>query len=120
MAGFLERNGFCVVRQDASSLRLAYLSDHVYFFAFMPYVLGAAKRLLFGVAPAGKTVTELYESTGKAGALSDKATRQRLVDAAKLIGRVVTWPAAVLMWLYYKASSSQPGDSLYTLARRAD
>jgi SAM-dependent methyltransferase len=118
LAGFLERNGFSIEHQDARTLRLAYLSDHLYFHAFMPFVLGAAKRLLFGKTPPGTTVTELYESSGKAGVLADKASRQRLVDAVKQIARLVTRPLAACLWLFYRATMPLPGDSLYTLARR--
>ncbi len=118
MKGFLERNGFVVVRQDAGTLKLGYLSDHVFFYAVMPFVLKLAKRVLFGKAGAAKTVSELYSAGGAAGALSDKSRRQALVDAAKLPLRLVTWPVAAAMWLYYRATRPLPGDCLYTLARR--
>ena len=101
-------------------LRLAYLSDHICFYAVMPCVLGLAKRILFGAASEGKTITELYQTTGKAGALSDKSVRQKLVDVAKIAMRIVTWPAACVLWLYYRATRPNPGDCLYTLARRED
>ncbi len=116
MRTFLASKGYSVVRQDAGTLRLAYLSDHLYFAAIAP-LISAYKTLKFGAAATGKTVTEL--EGGGAGALSDKAARQRLVDAAKLVLRVVTWPAAALMWVFYKLTRPLPGDSLYTLARRA-
>jgi len=119
MRGFLEREGFVVVRQDAGSLKLAYLSDHVYFYALMPFMLSLAKRVLFGKAEEGKTVTELYATSGSTGALSNKGTRQALVDAVKFVLRLITYPAALLMWLCYRATRPFPGDCLYTLARRA-
>lgn len=119
MRGFLERNGFSVVHQDAGSLKLAYLSDHIYFYALMPCMLSLAKRLLFGNAEESKTVTELYASSGGTGALADKSLRQSLVDAVKLVLRLITIPVAVLMWLWYRATRPLPGDCLYTLARRA-
>jgi len=118
MKGFLERNGFRVVRQDSGLLRLAYLSDHICFYAVMPFVLGIAKRLLFGAASEGKTITELYQTTGKAGALADKSLRQNLVDTAKILMHAVTWPAAIGLCVYYRATRPHPGDCLYTLARR--
>ena len=49
---------------------------------------------------------------------ADKSRRQALVDAAKTILRLFTWPAAALMWAYYLATRPLPGDCLYTLARR--
>ncbi len=119
MRGFLEREGFTVVRQDAGSLKLAYLSDHVYFYALVPFMLSLAKRVLFGKADESKTVTELYASSGSTGALANKGTRQALVDAVKFVLRLITYPVALLMWLYYRATRPFPGDCLYTLARRA-
>lgn len=118
LEGFLEREGLRVARQDAGALKVAYLSDHLFFYALMPAVLGAAKRVLFGAASGEKTVTELYAESGRAGALSDKSRRQALVDAVKLVLRPLTWPAACLMWLYYRATRPFPGDCLYALARR--
>jgi len=118
MKAFLEREGFVVLRQDAGRLKLGYLSDHIYFYALMPAALRLAKRLLFGKKDDGRTVAELYAETGAAGALSDRSRRQALVDALKLALRLFTWPAAALMWLYYRATRRLPGDCLYTLARR--
>lgn len=116
MRGFLERRGYEVVRQDAGTLKLAYLSDHLYFAMLAP-LIAIYKRIKFGPAASGKTVTEL--EAGGTGALSDKAKRQGLVDAVKLVLRVLTWPVAALMWAFYKLTRPLPGDSLYTLARRA-
>ncbi len=118
MRGFLERGGFTVIHQDAGILKIGYLSDHIYFYALMPVLLSLAKRLFFGKTDESKTVSELYASSGGAGALADKSRRQSLVDAAKLILRLFTWPAALLMWLWYRATRPFPGDCLYTLARR--
>ncbi len=118
MRGFLEREGFAVLHQDAGSLKISYLSDHIYFYALMPSALALAKRLLFGKTGESKTVTELYAETGAGGALADKSLRQNLVDAAKAVLRLITWPAAIFMWLFYRATRSLPGDCLYTLARR--
>lgn len=120
MRGFLERNGFAVVQQDTGSLKLVYLSDHIYFYALMPFMLSLAKRVLFGKAEEGKTVTELYASLGKTGALADKGLRQNLIDAVKFFLRVITIPVAVLMWLWYRSTCPLPGDCLYTFARRVD
>jgi SAM-dependent methyltransferase len=117
MKGFLERSGLAVIHQDAGSLKVGYLSDHIYFYALMPCVLKLAKRVLFGKTE-GKTVTELYASSGCMGALANKSLRQSLVDGAKMLLRVVTWPAALVMWAWYSATRPLPGDSLYTLARR--
>lgn len=120
MKGFLERNGFAVEHQDAGTLKLAYLSDHIFFYALMPFALKAAKRILFGKSADGGTVSELYAASGSGGALADKSRRQALVDAVKNVLRLVTWPVAAVMWLYYLATRPLPGDSLYTLARKSD
>lgn len=118
MKGFLDRNGFSIVRQDAGALKVRYLSDHLFFYALMPCVLGLAKRLMFGSSAQGKTVSELYASSGGSGVLADRSRRQKLVDAFKFVLRLLTWPAALLMWAYYTATRPLPGDCLYTLARR--
>ncbi|UPT73990.1 MAG: hypothetical protein M0D55_19515 [Elusimicrobiota bacterium] len=117
MRTFLANHGFSVVRQDAGTLKLAYLSDHLYFAALAP-LIAVYKRAKFGAASAEKTVTEL--EAGGTGVLSDKSRRQGIVDAVKLVVRVVTWPLATLMWAYYRLTRPFPGDSLYTLARRVD
>ena len=117
LRGFLERRGFEVARQDAAALKVSYLSDHLYFYALMPLALGLAKRLLFGAKAEGKTITQLYaENPG--GALADKSSRQELVDLAKAVLRLVTWPAALAMWCWYSATRPLCGDCLYTLARK--
>jgi SAM-dependent methyltransferase len=115
MRGFLARRGFGVVRQDAGALKVGYLSDHIYFYALMPFVLRLARRVLFGARSEGKTITQLYAES-PAGALSDKGTRQRLVDGAKALLRLVTWPAALALWGWYRATRPLCGDCLYTLA----
>lgn len=120
MRSFLERNGFLVVRQDAGSLKLSYLSDHIYFYALMPAALALAKRALFGKAAGGGTITQLYDASGAGGALADKSRRQALVDASKRLLRVLTWPAAAALWAWYAATRPSSGDCLYTLARRVD
>lgn len=118
MRGFLEKNGFAVVRQDAGTLSTAYLSDALFFDWLMPKVLGAYKRAAFGSAAGDRTVTELYDSTGKSGVMADKALRQKLVDGVKVLLRWATWPAALLLKLKYTAERGDAGDSLYTLAKR--
>jgi SAM-dependent methyltransferase len=123
MKGFLERNGFAVEHQDAGSLKLEYVSDHLFFFGFMPLALDAAKTLLFGRGKHG-TVTELYAGTAtaaskdNAGTLADPVIRARLVNALRTVFRAATWPVAAVMTAYYRATRELPGDCLYTLARR--
>lgn len=117
MRGFLERRGFEVLRQDAGALKVSYLSDHLYFYALMPLVLKLAKRVLFGARSDGKTISQLY-SENPGGALSDKSRRQGLVDLAKSVLRLLTWPAALAMWCWYRATRPSCGDCLYTLARK--
>lgn len=118
---FLERQGFEVVRQEAGTLRLGYLSDHFFFYRLMPGAIALAKRVLFGGRGArdGATLSELYAGDTKApcGGLGDKMTRQRLVNAARSVFQVVFAPAALLMKTYYRLSRPHCGDHLYTLAR---
>ena len=68
MRGFLERQGFEVLRQEAGTLKLRYLSDHFFFYRVMPGVLRIARGLIFGkkAEASGKTITELYEEIGRA------------------------------------------------------
>lgn len=125
MRAFLEKHGFEVERQVAGELRVDYISDHLFFFGLMPVALRAAKLLLFGRGKTG-TVSELYARSagGAAGAekggLSDPLVRVRLVEWAKSLAKVATWPIALVMTAYYRATRELAGDSLYTFARRVD
>lgn len=125
MRGFLEARGFRVERQDAGHLKVAYLNDHIFFFALMPFVLAAAKRVLFR-GRAGATVTELYAASAAAahgaepGGLADPAVRARLVSWLRLACGLLTYPAAFVMTAYYRATRELAGDCLYTLARKTD
>jgi len=133
MRGFLERNGFRVIRQDAAKLKIYYLAEHFFFYVLMPSLLGAARRLLFGAA-AGRTITELYAERSKTSAappdavrgswrdraravLCDKWTRQRVVNAFKALCAVFVYPMAAAMAAYYRLRRPECGDSLFTLAR---
>ncbi|MBI3548999.1 MAG: class I SAM-dependent methyltransferase [Elusimicrobia bacterium] len=124
---FLERSGFKIVRQESGTLKVRYLADHFFFFLVMPLVLGAARRLLFGRGSGG-TITELYAAQGVEpgakgsgggvrGILSDKVMRQRLVNAFKAACYLLIMPLAAGMTLYYRMTSSERGDCLFTLAR---
>jgi 2-polyprenyl-3-methyl-5-hydroxy-6-metoxy-1,4-benzoquinol methylase len=121
LKGFLERQGFAVVRQEADALTLRYLSDHFFFHRLMPGVLALARRALFGrrSATEGRTLSELYASAGgaKAGALGDKLIRQRIVDAARLTFQWLSAPAALALRGCYRLSRPHSGQYLYTLAR---
>ena len=122
LKGFLERHGFDVVRQEAGTLKLRYLSDHFFFYVVMPRLLALARRVLFGKSADGKaaTITELYGSSkgASAGVLGDKLRRQRLVNAALFVFRILFFPVAVAMKMYYTLREPRSGDCLYTLARR--
>lgn len=116
LRGFLERRGFEVVRQDASALRLSYVADHIFFYGMMRPLLGPLKRLLFGVAAAGKTVSEVAKD-GRAGALADPVRRHRLVAAFRALMKLPILPLALLIKLRY-ALRTDAGNDLYTLARK--
>ncbi len=120
MKGFLERQGFSVIRQDAGSLRTRYLADHFFFYRVMPPALAMARRLLFGAkaASSGETVTALYGKSG-GGALFDKRRRQRIVDLARAGFNAGFWPAAACLKAYYRMREPRCGDCLYTAARLA-
>lgn len=119
---FLERHGFEVVRQDAGTLKLRYLSDHCFFFRVMPGLLALARRVLFGRSARGNgaTITELYRrsKSAPAGMLGDKLRRQRLVDVARFSFQIAFSPAALVQRAYYRSREPRSGDCLYTLARR--
>ena len=121
LRGFFERHGFEVVRQDAGTLKLRYLSDHFFFFRVMPGLLALARRVLFGRAAdkGGATITELYGRSGgaPAGVLGDKLRRQRLADAARAAFSIAFFPFALVQQAYYRAREPRSGDCLYTLAR---
>ena len=121
LKGFLERAGFEVVRQEADTLELRYLSDHFLFYRLMPGLIAAAKRALFGRRGAqdGATLSELYsrDAAASSGVLGDKLARQRLVNAAQGVFKVVFAPAALGLKAYYRLSRPHCGNHLYTLAR---
>lgn len=119
MRRFLERQGFEVVRQEAGTLKLRYLSDHFFFYRVMPKLIAGAKRVLFREAK-GATLSELYEKAGdgKPGVLADKGRRQGLVNAARFTFQVAFTPVAIGMKAYYRSGNEYCGDSLYTLAKR--
>lgn len=120
LKGFLERQGFEVVRQEAGALRLSYLSDHFFFHRLMPVLIKLAKRVIFGAnAKPGVTLSELYDLGARSapGGLGDKLSRQRLVNAARLVFLIHFAPVALLMKTYYRLSRPRCGDHLYTLAR---
>ena len=118
MRRFLERQGFEVVRQEAGTLKLRYLSDHFFFYRVMPQLIAGAKKLLFREAK-GATLSELYDKAGggQARGLADKGRRQRLVNAARFAFQISFTPAALAMKAYYRSRQKLCGDSLYTLAR---
>lgn len=120
LRSFLERQGFEVVRQNASTLKLRYLSDHFFFHKLMPGALALARRALFGKqAMQNATLTELYARNGTANAaLGDKIRRQRLVDAARDAFQWLSAPAALGLRIYFRSREPLGGDCLYTLARR--
>lgn len=122
MRAFLEGHGFSVVRQDAGTLKLRYLSDHFFFFRLMPGLLKIARQLLFGRSGQRPqaTLTELYAAEGTAGWLSDKLLRQKIVNAARLAFQILFTPAALGLKVYYRSRQRRCGDCLYTLARRRD
>jgi 2-polyprenyl-3-methyl-5-hydroxy-6-metoxy-1,4-benzoquinol methylase len=111
MKAFLERNGFEIVRQDATTLHLRYLTDHIFFYRIMPGLLGPARRLFAKDAAGGR------KPGPEAGPLSDKVRRQRLVDLARFTFQVLASPLAALWRLRWRARRSECGDCLYTLAR---
>jgi 2-polyprenyl-3-methyl-5-hydroxy-6-metoxy-1,4-benzoquinol methylase len=132
LRGFLEDNGFEVVRQDASHLMLLHLADGFYFHVLMPRLLAFSRRLLFGRAAADAPISRLYDAAPAASArpprgwrgrlrarLADKAARQRLVDALKRLCAPLCYPVAAVMTLYYRARRPDCGNCLYTLARRS-
>ncbi|MEK7383309.1 MAG: class I SAM-dependent methyltransferase [Elusimicrobiota bacterium] len=121
LKGFLERAGFEVLRQDADSLKLCYLSDHFFFYRLMPGLIALAKQVLFRGrgTQKGATLSELYARDAKApsGIWSDKLFRQKLVNAARAVFLVLFAPAALVLKTYYRLIRPHCGNHLYTLAR---
>lgn len=136
MRGFLERQGFAVVHQEAGELKVSYLADHFFFYVLMPGLLGLAKRLLFGRGAPEGSISEIYsspavvnEAAGQAprggawrrrlrAALAEKRTRQGLVNACKFLCAPLVYAVSVPLTAYYLAARGGCGDCLYTLARR--
>lgn len=121
LKGFLERSGFEVVHQDCDRLELRYLSDHFFFYRLMPRLISLAKRVLFGRGGVQEntTLSELYDRGGGAcpGALGDRLTRQKLVNAARLVFQIASAPFFLILMLTYRLRRTHCGNHLYTLAR---
>lgn len=119
LKGFLERQGFRVVRQEAGILKTRYISENYFFNRVMPGPLNLARRSLFGKsATSGATISELYSRPQSRNSwLADKSRRQKLVDVGRIAFNALFAPAALGLKAYYKARNPDCGDSLYTLAR---
>jgi len=117
LKGFLERGGFEVARLDAGTLKTTFLSDVYFFRAVMPRLLALARRLLFGRAAPGATLTQLYEGAARPSPLSDKLRRQELVEAARRVFAVLFYPAALILRARFLARDPRCGEYLYVLAR---
>lgn len=120
MRGFLERQGFEIVRQNARFLPLSYLSDHFFFFRLMPGVLALARKLLFpGRGSPGATLTELYDQSAgaPAGLLGNKLRRKHLANAASRCFQLLFIPVGLCLRFYYRLREPNSGDCIYTLAR---
>ena len=118
LRSFLEREGFAVVRQNARALHLRYLSDHLFFYRFMPLALALARRILLKGSGDGRTISEAYAAVGPGhGLLADKARRQRIVDAARFCFQVLASPATLIQRARYLRRQPESGDCLYTLAQ---
>lgn len=124
LAGFLEREGFRMVRVESSGLPLAYFADHLFFYVVMGGLLRAARLLLFGRRGADRTVSELYreEAASPPGPrgrlrerLRDPRARRRLTLALRAALAPVLYPAAAVLRLLYPGRSR--GAHLFVLAR---
>ncbi|MBI4057286.1 MAG: methyltransferase domain-containing protein [Elusimicrobia bacterium] len=79
---FVEKEGFRVVRWDASFLPFYYLRDQSYFY-WVGKILPLAKKLLFPQTKnSACTLSEMY-GTESGGWLKDKGFRQRIVNGIK-------------------------------------
>ena len=125
LSRFVENLDFQVIYVHASRLKLSYLSDNAFFYFFQK-VLPWAKRRLLGLGPekSQKTITEimLCSSQEMPGwflrLIGDKLARQTWVNRAKGIFKVLFFPGAAGLWLFYKLRGRQCGDCLFVLARR--
>lgn len=122
---FLSRNGFEVLRLEASRLPVYYLAEHLFYHALMPRLLPLAKRLLFGARAKQGTVTELYSAEGGRGgnpalreALKGPAARHRAALFLKRLLAPALYPVAAALALGYRIARPHCGEHLYALARR--
>lgn len=129
MRGFLQRQGFRVLRQEAGSLKVSYLADHFFFYVLMPGLLAGVRRILFG-GTASRTITELYQEGKRSSSapdsgwrgrlragLADKLVRQRLVNAFKALCSPLAYALGAALVAFYQIRQRDCGDCLYTLAR---
>jgi SAM-dependent methyltransferase len=124
LRGFLERQGFAIVRQDAGSLKLRFLAECFFYFRVMPPVLSLAKWALFGrSARTGPTMTELLADErrprlpGIGGVLARPLLRQRAARALARVFALGFLPVGVVLRAYYKRREPDCGDWLYMIGR---
>lgn len=127
MRTLLEREGFSIVRQDASMLELRYFLDVMVMHCAIEPLLALAKKWMFrGETANGRTVTELMSDSNAAAeskswlqrVFGSKRLRAFLFSSFRFIAKVVLWPVAVCLALYYRATRADCGNCLYTLARK--
>jgi 2-polyprenyl-3-methyl-5-hydroxy-6-metoxy-1,4-benzoquinol methylase len=112
MKAFLEREGFEIVRQDASMRASFYFRDVV------------ASKL--AIEPAARLLRRLRGAAGPPAGAAPGPTAHPARSGARTAlfalfsGTVKTalWPAAALAVRWYGASRPDPGHCLYTLARK--
>ncbi len=118
LRSFLEREGFKVVRQEASSLEFSYFLEIMTLHWGVKPALRLAKRVLFkkGASEAA-SVTELSQSEALPGALADKGLRQKLFGVYAAGAKVLLSPVAGAFWLSY-AARRERGNILFTAAEK--
>lgn len=120
MKGFLEREGFQVVRQEARTIEFGQFLEIAVLHLGVKPALSLAKRLLFGRRGAQEgSVTELTAKEGLSGALGDKSLRARLFGLFHEGCRLLFAPALAGLWLYYSMTRRDAGTCLFTVARKS-
>lgn len=127
MREFLAREGFSIVRQDASTLGIRYFLDVMVTHCAVKPAIGLLKKVMFGgqVQPEA-TVSELFDGTAaesnsaglRRGILSNKRLRSFLFGSYRSLFKILCWPFAAALVSYYRAIRADCGNCLYTFARK--
>ncbi|MEK7858469.1 MAG: class I SAM-dependent methyltransferase [Elusimicrobiota bacterium] len=118
LVALAESGGFEPLETLTTPLRPRTFSEQ-WFYRLFSAAMPWAKRLLFGRAADGRTVSAMYEEGVKGPAvLADRGARRSVEVVLKALFNALCWPVLIAVCLAYDAVSPRRGDMLFLSARR--